>query len=379
MQLTSLPRKIARGLPYLGKEMRAIVSDHTPLFIARPRTVHIWRGSPCNAKCIMCDYGFLKGDALRALYKSELTDEMITRLIPEIAELCGRGTLVSYMGGEPTLCKSLVDWVRTASSLGLDFRFTTNGYTMNEELAGKLVDAGLFNIGISLESIDPAINEVMRPYPDGTAKTVNAIETLLRQRHEKGKHISINVKTVISELNMDSFLEIARRWGKLDGVMVTPQMFEPMEGMPGETKQKLYIKDIDRLERWTDEVRKLKAEGYNVHATDQALREMVKLYRDDVNQTSTMHGKKLTMDPSEPKCNIGTDNLWLHQQHVKLCPVHAPIGNVATDKLTLKQMWDSEMAKKVRNQTRACRRLCTISCLRRTPLKHKVSTFMKLA
>lgn len=37
------------------------------------------------------------------------------------------------------------------------------------------------------------------------------------------------------------------------------------------------------------------------------------------------------------------------------------------------------MGRQVREQTRACRRLCTISCLRRTPLRHKVSTFLKLA
>ena len=41
-----------------------MVSDRTPLFIAVPRTVHIWRGAPCNAKCIMCTYGYFKGEEL---------------------------------------------------------------------------------------------------------------------------------------------------------------------------------------------------------------------------------------------------------------------------------------------------------------------------
>jgi hypothetical protein len=42
-------------------------------------------------------------------------------------------------------------------------------------------------------------------------------------------------------------------------------------------------------------------------------------------------------------------------------------------------MWEGEITKKIRQGTRACRRLCTISCLRRTPLNHKISTFMKIA
>jgi hypothetical protein len=100
----------------------------------------------------------------------------------------------------------------------------------------------------------------------------------------------------------------------------------------------------------------------------------------NTDHAATMHHKELEMDPSDPVCNIGTDNMWIEHGMVKLCPYHAPIGNFMTDThITLKQMWESEMTRRVREQTRACRRLCTISCLRRTPLSHKVSTFLKIA
>lgn len=156
-------------------------------------------------------------------------------------------------------------------------------------------------------------------------------------------------------------------------------MFEPHEGMPPETRELLYVKSLERLERVVAEIRRLKAEGYTIHASDHGLDEMLKLYREDKGHASTMHGQKTEMDPSEPACNIGTDNMWIHDGHVKLCPYHLPIGNVVTDSLTLKQVWEGEMTKRVREQTRACRRLCTISCLRRTPLMHKVNTFLKIA
>jgi MoaA/NifB/PqqE/SkfB family radical SAM enzyme len=379
MKLASLPRKVMRGLPYLGKELRAIASDHTPVFIAVPRTVHIWRGAPCNAKCIMCDYGFLKGDALKAISRSDFTDDMMPRTLTEIQELCGRGTLASYLGGEPTVSRGIMEWVELASRLGLDFRFTTNGYTMTEEMARRFVAAGLFNIGVSLESMDPRINEIIRPHRDGTAKTLRAIELLMEERDRQKRHLSINIKTVLTDINLESFLEIVKRFAKIDGVMCTPQMFEPVGGMPPETKELLYLKDVTRLERVTEQIRELKREGYAIHATDQALGDMVKLYRNDKNKTSTMHGEKGEMDPSEPPCNIGTDNMWIQDGFVKLCPYHPPIGNMMTEKITLKQMWQSEITRRVRSQTRACRRLCTISCLRRTPISHKVSTFLKIA
>lgn len=380
MKISSLPRKVIRGLPYLGKEVRAIISDRTPFFIAVPRTVHIWRGAPCNAKCIMCTYGYFTGEAYRQLSTSPFTDDMMPRALDQIHELCGRGTLVSYMGGEPTTSRHLTGWVEQAGRLGLDFRFTTNGYLMNEEMARRLVAAGLFNIGISLESLDPKINETLRPRANGTAQTLRCIELLARERERQKKHISLNIKTVLTDINLESFLEIVKRFGKADGVICTPQVFEPMEDMPPATKELLSVKDLSRLRRVADEIRELKREGYAVHVTDQALEEMVKQCAENTGQSGTMHNKKLEMAASEPECNIGTDNLWIEHGIVKLCPYHAPIGNFMTDThLTLKQMWKNEITRRVRAQTRACRRLCTISCLRRTPLTHKVSTFLKIA
>jgi sulfatase maturation enzyme AslB (radical SAM superfamily) len=380
VKLATLPRKIKRGLPYLAKELRAIASDRSPFFIAVPRVVHIWRGAPCNAKCIMCQWGYYKGEAYKQLISSDFKDDLMPKIIEQIHELSGRGTLVSYVSGEPTLCKGLVNWVEQASKLGLDFRFTTNGYTMNEDLAGRLVAAGIFNIGVSLESLDSKINETIRPYPNGTQKTIRAIDILLQERDRQRRHFSINVKTVLTDANLESFIEIIKRYGKVDGVMCTPQIFEPQKDMPEESLNKLFIKDLGRLQRILDEVRQLKAEGYSVHASEQNLAEFMKLYRDaDGKPCFTMWDKKLEMDPSEPDCNIGTDNLFLYNSAVKLCPNHPPIGNLLTDNLTLKQMWQREITRKIREGTRACRTLCTTSCLRRTPLKHKVQTFLKLA
>ena len=371
---------MVRGLPYLGKEIRALISDRTPFFIAVPRTVHIWREAPCNAKCIMCIFGYYKGEDYRKISSSPFTDDMLLQALTEIYELCGRGTLVSYMGAEPTVNRNVTEWIEQAGRLGLDFRFTTNGYIMHEEMARRFVAAGLFNIGVSLESFDPKINETIRPYPDGTAKTLRCIELLLKERERQKKHLSINVKTVLTDINLESFIEIVKRFGKMDGVMCTPQIFEALEGMPAATRELLHIKDNNRLRRVTDQIRELKREGYTIHVTDQALNEIVKQNAEDRNHVSTMHYKKLEMDPSEPECNIGTDSMWIEHGQVKLCPYHPPIGSFLTDaRPTLKQMWESEMPRRIRAQTRACRRLCTISCLRRTPLSHKISTFLKIA
>ena len=377
--LLTTPRKVVRGYPYLKKELRAIVSDHTDYFVAVPRVVHIWRGAPCNAKCVMCPWGFLEGPALRPFVKSAFTDDLMPRALSQIAELCGRGTVVSYMGGEPMLNRNLVDWVELAGQLKLDFRFTTNGYLMTEAIARRFVAAGLFNVGVSLESLDPRINEALRPYPNGTERTMRCIELLLAERQRQRKRTSVNIKTVLTDLNLESFIEIAERYGKTDGVMVTPQLFEAIDEMPEPTREKLFVKDLGRMRGTLDRIRELKAEGYNIHLTEQALNEIVKHYEDDPAHDSTMGVKDLVMAADSPDCNIATDNLWILDGEVKLCPHHPSIGNFVTGTQTLKELWRSERAQLVREGTRKCRRLCTISCLRRTPLSHKVSTFLRIA
>lgn len=380
MKLSSLPRKVIRGLPYLNKEIRAAISDRTPFFVAKPRVVHIWREAPCNARCIMCNYGFQNAEVLRKLWNSPFTDDLMPRALNEIHDLCGRGTLVSYMGGEATVCRQITDWIELAGRLGLDFRFTTNGYIMNEDMARRFVAANLFNIGISLESLDPAINEIIRPFPGGTARTLRCIELLLQERKRQGKHVGLNIKTVLTNVNLDSYTDLVKRFGKIDGVMCTPQIFEAMEGMPVATQELLRIKDNRRLQRVTDQIRELKREGYTIHATDQALDEMVKQNAADKDGRATMHKKDLQMDPAAPACNIATDNLFIINAAVTLCPNFPPLGDMAADaKTTLKELWESEAARRTRIQTRACRRLCTISCLRRTSLRHKISTFLKIA
>jgi len=378
VKATALPGKIARGSPYLVKELRSVVSDHTPWFVAVPRVVHIWRGAPCNAKCIMCPWGFLEGEALHSIVRSPFTDDHMPAALEQIAELSGRHTVVSYMGGEPMVKTCLIDWVEQAAALGLDFRFTTNGYLMTEALAQRFVAAGLFNLGVSLESLDPAINEVIRPFPGGTEKTIKCIDLILAERERQRARISVNIKTVLTDLNLESFVEIVERYGRVEGVLVTPQPFEAIEGMPTGTRDRLFVKDVDRLRRAMDRIRELKRQGYNVHVTEQHLHEFVKQYEDDPEHVSTMHVKDLRMDDASPDCNIGTDNLWILDGEVKLCPHHPPIGNFVTGTQTLKELWAAELTRQIRERTRACRRLCTISCLRRTPLRHKISTYLKI-
>ena len=91
-----------------------------------------------------------------------------------------------------------------------------------------------------------------------------------------------------------------------------------------------------------------------------------------------MHNKKLDMNTVGPACPIGTDSMWIEHGLVKQYLYHTPMGSfLAEPRSTFKPMRKSEKARQVRAPTRACRRLGTLSCLRRMPWRHKISMFLK--
>jgi len=377
MNLSRLSHKVVQGWPYLVKELRAEVSNRTGHFIARPRIVHLWRKGPCDGGCIMCQMGYVKGKEREELFRTRIKDELMPVLLQQIQELGGRGTMVSYMCGEPLLNGSLLDWVEQARRLRLDFRFTTNGYHVDQAMAQRLVAAGLFNLGVSIESLDPAINEQIRPYKHSTEKTVRAIELLLEEKRRQHSPISFNIKCTLTNVNLESVLDLARRYALTEGVLLTPQVFEVMHETPTETVDKLWIRDVSRVETVVRELKALKAQGYHINADDQALDSFVRVCQQDPSHRSSMYGQKV-QDENQPDCFIGTDNLFIMDGHVRLCP-HLPlIGDVVADRASLKEMWRSETACQVREQIRKCRTVCTMSCTRRMSLAHKVRMFLKM-
>ena len=377
MNLSRLFRKVAQGWPYLVKELRAGVSNRTGCFIARPRIVHLWRKGPCDGGCIMCHLGYTKGKQREELFHSPIKDEMIPGWLQQIHELGGRGTMVSYMCGEPLLNRSVLDWVEQAKRLRLDFRFTTNGYHVDRAMAQRLVAGGLFNLGISIESLDPAINEQIRPYKNATDKVVGAIELLLEEKRRQHSPLSLNLKCTLTNVNLESVLDLARRYGLMEGVILTPQIFEVMSDMPPETIDKLWIRDAGRVEAVARELKALKARGYHINADDDALDGFVRLCRQDPDHKSTMSERKVR-DEDQPDCFIGTDNLFITDGKVQLCPHLPAIGDLLSERANLKEMWLSEPARQVREQIRACRTVCTMSCTRRMSLAHKVRMFLKM-
>ena len=100
-----------------------------------------------------------------------------------------------------------------------------------------------FNINVSLESLDPAINEALRPFPGGTQRTLEAISDLVAEKRRLGSRVAIIVKPTITEQNYQGLPDLVRYMARHKGVQVN---FQPFMGPIGEP---FWVKDTDRLAR----------------------------------------------------------------------------------------------------------------------------------
>ncbi len=119
----------------------------------------------CNMNCSFCFGGHINRNV-------EMSPEIICRVIKETVEQNNIGhpllnlKNVWLTGGEPLLVeKSVIKIIRECKLLGIDVGLSTNALLLNEHL-DALLDAGLKEIRISMDSVDKHIFEKVRGKKD---------------------------------------------------------------------------------------------------------------------------------------------------------------------------------------------------------------------
>ena len=220
-----IAKQCARGIPYLDKELRRRLSISTGRVFATPTTYYVIFSGRCNLACTFCE-----------IYKDVdpiLSREAMLRIIREAKQLSGRGFNVSLSGGEPTIYKPLYEILELTQQLGVNFGFTTNGLSLTKRNVERILSYDPFNINVSLESVDPKINEdLRRPMPDGTRRILDGIENVLAEKKRIGARVSIIVKATIMEQNYRTLPDLVRYFGKHSEVQVNFQPFVGVKNNP---------------------------------------------------------------------------------------------------------------------------------------------------
>ena len=164
--------------------------------------------SPCNLGCDYCYFGTLEEhrDApptepgrLSHLPHGDLPQAEIVRFLSTAGDSAIARVFVA--GGEPLIWPGIDAVLHALSRAGIAVTVCTNGIPLNRgEIRDLLRDTGVDAVSVSLDSVDPEVNDAHRPArnrKDGWHSVVSGIRALAGERGDTDG-MRIGVYTVIS-------------------------------------------------------------------------------------------------------------------------------------------------------------------------------------
>ena len=172
----------------------------------------------CNFRCQYC----MPEEGMEWTPREELlTFEEIERLASLLVNKFGIES-IRLTGGEPTVRANLSKLIEKLAKLNVDLSLTTNGATL-PLIAGKLYDAGLDRINISLDTLDRKRFESLTRR-DNLKQVLQGIETAKSVGFDP---VKINM-VVMKGVNDDEVLDFVS-YGRENGLVVRFIEFMPLD------------------------------------------------------------------------------------------------------------------------------------------------------
>jgi heme b synthase len=157
----------------------------------------------CNLACVHC-----RASSVHGPYGGELDTGCCLRLLDEIAAFSQ--PVVILTGGEPLLRADIFEIAAYGDAKGLRMVMATNGTLVDDATAGKILDAGIRRVSISLDGIDAARHDAFRQVPGAFERALSGIEALKRAG------VEFQVNTTITRMNLgqiEGLLALAQKLG----------------------------------------------------------------------------------------------------------------------------------------------------------------------
>ena len=175
-----------------------------------PKYLLIETVNTCNARCIMCGIDFDKKS------KVIMKDELFEKIIEEIG--CHSShveKVMLYLDGEPLIDNKLARRVRMTKESGVKtVTINTNAQLLDEKRATELIEAGLDEAYITIDSLKKDVFEEIRVRLD--FETVyNNTRRFIELRNRLNPDVSIRIQMVQQELNYDESSSFLDHWNHL--------------------------------------------------------------------------------------------------------------------------------------------------------------------
>jgi len=284
----------------------------------------------CNARCLMCD----------AWQNPSKAEEEVS---PEIIDKIPSGhKRLNITGGEPMLRKDIEEIVAVLDKKTHRLEISTNGYFTDRiaNIAKKYPD---ITVRVSVEGL-PKLNDEVRGLKDGFD---HALRTILRLKDMGIKDIGFGI--VISDKNVKDLLDLYHLVAAMDVEFSNSTMHNSFYFFKEDNK----IEDLDlvtqEMKKFIDSLLRSKRESMRMRVKD--------WFRAYINLglLNYMQGKARAL-----QCGAATDTFFLDPYGFILsCNGSGEpwiMGDLKTSDFD--EIWNSDQAKRVREQVKNCSRNC---------------------
>lgn len=281
-------------------------------------------------------------------FSKELPIERWIEAVGYLPGLLDKRTDIIITGGEPLLKENILDFIGFCSGMGYRISLQTNAFLIDEELAKRLADTGLWRIDISFHSLREEIHDFLRGRKGVYRKVLRAIDYLSKF----APNVGINIQTIIMDINLEEVLEMAE-WVEKDERLDYILYLAPMLpfGAPidedwfnKEEYRFMWPQDTERVNAILDELINKKAYFKKIANSISQLKIFKKYFSHSLGHNET-------------KCTLGLRDINIDPEgNVFLCFSQPSIGNIQEN--NLRDIWMSRKAEKVRLQMKHCEKKC---------------------
>lgn len=238
-------------------------------FFRKPFFTHLLVTRRCNMKCRMCNIWRYKDE-------KEMTLEEVKIAAQTMKKVGVFQTVIT--GGEPLLRKDISEIISAFSKLGISTRLQTNGLLLTEQKLDELIDAGVEDITISLDTFNNEEYANIR----GISKKALSDEIIkkFKMLAEKMSKSMSAANIVVSRKNINELVDLIKFFDSMGiwSTFVPINLAEHRENYLFKAKaDELAFTKEDKIkaEQVYKEVLKLKKQGYKIIPSSKFLKQSI--------------------------------------------------------------------------------------------------------
>ena len=255
------------SFPTKLKLVRSIVTKSHPVY------VQFYVTARCDLECEQCNIIYANSDS------SEVSLAGVRKIADNLAKI--GVSIVLLTGGEPFVRKDLAEIVREFKKRDLHVRIQTNGLAREESMR-DCVEAGANDISISLDSIQPALQEVINGSVRGSWHKAVSAFAMVNKIFPADSFAAVGC--VLAPRNLLYIPDVVRFATAIGWyVSVVPahttaqSLTQNFRSLEGQCRFEPYR--YGQVRQILDELHHMRDEGFLIYDSDQYLEDMYRLVR----------------------------------------------------------------------------------------------------